>query len=282
MATNANAEATAAWDGPLFERFDKFRFLIVNGPLAHELKALELYPLPAGGNVLEIGCGLGNTTARIAGLIGPGGHVTGVDVSPRMIEASRAEVAAPNASFEVRDVQFDDLAGPYDAVFSRFGTMFFANPGAAMRNVRKAMAPGARLVMVVWRVREDNPWIYDAQLIVENMLGRPEEYTDPTCGPGPFSMAGADTVTDILFGAGFTDVTLTRCDAPFLMGRDLDETVDVVMALGPAGELVRLWGDRQAHRHDEIDAALREGLARYETADGVWGTASTWIVSAVA
>jgi SAM-dependent methyltransferase len=280
-ATNANAEATEAWDGPLFERFDKFRYLIINGPLAHELKALELYPLPVGGGVLEIGCGLGNTTARIAGLIGPDGHVTGVDVSPRMIESCRAEVAVPNASFEVRDVQFDELGGPYDGVFSRFGTMFFANPGAAMRNVRKSMAPGSRLVMVVWRVREDNPWIYDAQVVVENMIGRPEEYTDPTCGPGPFSMAGADTVSDILIGAGFTDVTLTRCDAPFLMGRDLDEAVEVVMALGPAGELVRLWGDRQAHRREDIDAALHKALARYETADGVWGTASTWIVSAI-
>jgi hypothetical protein len=119
-------------------------------------------------------------------------------------------------------------------------------------------------------------------VIVEDMIGRPEEYTDPTCGPGPFSMAGADTVSDILVGSGFTDVTLTRCDAPFLMGRDLDETVEVVMALGPAGELVRLWGDRQAHRREEIDAALHEALARYETADGVWGTASTWIVSATA
>jgi hypothetical protein len=136
--------------------------------------------------------------------------------------------------------------------------------------------------MVVWRVREDNPWIYDAQVVVENMIGRPEEYTDPTCGPGPFSMAGADTVSGILLGAGFTDVTLTRCDAPFLMGRDLDEAVEVVMALGPAGELVRLWGERQAHRHEEIDAALRKALARYDTADGVWGTASTWIVSATA
>jgi hypothetical protein len=95
-------------------------------------------------------------------------------------------------------------------------------------------------------------------------------------------MAGADTVSGILLGAGFTDVTLTRCDAPFLMGRDLDETIDVVMALGPAGELVRLWGERQAHRHEEIDAALREALARYVTEDGVWGTASTWIVSATA
>jgi SAM-dependent methyltransferase len=281
MAISENAEATQAWDGPLFDRFVQFRYLIVNGPLAHELKALELYPPPQGGRVLEVGCGLGNTTERIAGLVAPDGHVTGVDVSPRFIEACRAEVKAPNASFEVKDVQFDDLGGPYDMVFSRFGTMFFANPGAAMRNIRKSMAPGARLVMIVWRARTDNTWIYRAQQIVEGLIGRPEEYDEPTCGPGPFSMSGADTVSDMLLHAGFDDVALVRCELPVLFGRDVDEAVDFVMALGPAGEMVRLWGDRQAHRHDEIHDALKTGLAEYQTDAGVEARASTWIVSAV-
>jgi hypothetical protein len=54
-----------------------------------------------------------------------------------------------------------------------------------------------------------------------------------------------------------------------------------MMALGPAGEMVRLWGDRQAHRHDEIRAALTDGLAKLQTDAGVEGMASTWIVSAV-
>src|SRR3712207_8069086 len=57
------------------------------------------------------------------------------------------------------------------------------------RSVRSALKPGAALVMVVWRRREDNPWVYEAQQVVERMLGRPEEYDQPTCGPGPFSMA---------------------------------------------------------------------------------------------
>jgi SAM-dependent methyltransferase len=281
MAVSENAEATQAWDGPLFDRFVKFRYLIVNGPRPHEDKALELYPPPVGGRVLEVGCGLGNTTEHIAELVGPDGRVTGVDVAPRFIESCCCDVKAPNASFEVRDVQLDDLGGPYEMVFSRFGTMFFANPGAAMRNIRKSMAAGARLVMVVWRVRTDNPWVYRSQQIVEGLIGRPEEYDEPTCGPGPFSMAGADTVSDVLLYAGFDEISLTRCDLPVLIGRDVDEAVDFVMALGPAGEMVRLWGERQAHRHDEIHEALRTGLSEYQTPEGVVATASTWIVSAV-
>jgi ubiquinone/menaquinone biosynthesis C-methylase UbiE len=280
MATNANAEATQAWDGPLFERFVQFRDIIVTGLAKHGAKALSLYPPPPGGNALDVGCGFGDTTEQIAAATGPAGHAHGVDVAPRFIEAAREEVQAENASFSVADVQFDDLGGPYDYVFSRFGVMFFDNPGAAMRNIRRSMAPGARLVAVVWRIREDNPWIYEAQQIVERLIGRPDEYDEPTCGPGPFSMAGADTTSGILVGAGFTDVTLTRFDEPILIGRDVDEALDMVMALGPAGEMVRLWGDRIADRHDEIRDALRGGLAKLQTDSGVEGMASTWIVSA--
>ena len=281
MAANANAEATEAWDGPLFDRFVRFREVIIPGATPLGEKALELYPPPPGGNALDVGCGLGDTTERIAGLIGPGGHAHGVDIAPRFIETATGEVDAANASFAVADIQFDDLGGPYDYVFSRFGVMFCDNPGAAMRNIRRAMSPGGRLVAVVWRIREDNAWVYDAQQIVEGLLGRPDEYDEPTCGPGPFSMAGADTTSGILVGAGFTDVSLTRCDKPILIGRDVDEAIDLMMALGPAGEIVRLWGDRQAHRHDEIRAALTDGLAKLQTDAGVEGMASTWIVSAV-
>jgi SAM-dependent methyltransferase len=281
MTTNANAEATEAWDGPLFDRFVQFRDIIVNGLANHGEKALSLYPPPAGAHALDVGCGFGDTTGRIAALVGPEGHAHGVDVAPRFIEAAKDEVKAANASFAVADVQFDDLGGPYDYVFSRFGVMFFDNPGAAMRNIRRSMAPGGRLVAVVWRIREDNAWMYEAQQVVERMIGRPDEYDDPTCGPGPFSMAGADTTSGILVGAGFTDVSLTRCDMPILIGRDTGEAIDLMMALGPAGEMVRLWGERQAHRHDEIRAALTDALDKLKTERGVEGMASTWIVSAI-
>ena len=72
----------------------------------------------------------------------------------------------------------------------------------------------------------------------------PEEYDEPTCGPGPFSMSGADTTSDILLNAGFGDIVLHRCDLPILIGRDVDEAIEMVMALGPAGEILRLQGDR--------------------------------------
>jgi SAM-dependent methyltransferase len=280
-----NAEATAAWDGPLYDRFVQFREIVTTGLGAHGEEALRLVPPEPGQRVLDIGCGFGDTTQRIAGLVGPAGEAVGVDVAPRVIETARAEAqeaGVANARFLVADVQTTPFEDRFDLAFSRMGTMFFASPVAGLRNVRAALLPGARLVMVVWRRREDNEWLYRAQTIVEAIVPRPEEYDDPTCGPGPFSMAGADTTSEILVHSGFSDITFRRCDIPILIGHDVDEAIDLVTALGPAGEILRLAGDRAAHLHGEVHAALREGLGEYARPDGVWAPASTWIVTATA
>ncbi|TML30821.1 MAG: class I SAM-dependent methyltransferase [Actinobacteria bacterium] len=283
--SGANAEAIAAWDGPLYDRFVRFREIVTTGLGAHGEAALELVPPRTGQRVLDVGCGFGDTTQRIAELVGPTGEAMGVDAAARFIETARAEAAeagVANARFEVADVQTTSFDERFDLAFSRMGTMFFANPVPAMRNVRQALVPGGRLVMVVWRRRIDNEWLYRAQEIVEGIVPRPDEYEEPTCGPGPFSMADADTTSAILLGAGFADVSLRRCDIPIVIGRDLDEAVDLVMAMGPAGEILRLAGDRAAHLHGQVDAALREGLAEFAGPDGVRAPASTWIVTAVA
>ena len=283
--SGANAEAIAAWDGPLYDRFVRFREIVTTGLGAHGEAALELVPPRTGQRVLDVGCGFGDTTQRIAELVGPTGEAVGVDAAARFIETARAEAAEAgvgNARFEVADVQTTSFDERFDLAFSRMGTMFFANPVPAMRNVRQALVPGGRLVMVVWRRRIDNEWLYRAQEIVEGIVPRPDEYEEPTCGPGPFSMADADTTSAILLGAGFADISLRRCDIPIVIGRDLDEAVDLVMAMGPAGEILRLAGDRAAHLHGQVDAALREGLAEFAGPDGVRAPASTWIVTAVA
>jgi ubiquinone/menaquinone biosynthesis C-methylase UbiE len=277
-----NAEAIHAWDGPLFDRFVRFREIMTNGLAAHGEEALRLYPPQVGQRVLDIGCGFGDTTQRIAGMVGPTGEAVGVDAAANFIEAARGEAAeagASNARFLVADVQVTAFEETFDLAFSRFGTMFFTSPVAALRNVRDSLRPGGRLVMVVWRRREDNEWLYRAQTIVEGIVNRPEAYEEATCGPGPFSMANADTATDILNHAGYTDIALHRCDIPILIGRDVDEAVDLVMALGPAGEILRLLGDRAAHLQGEVRDALREGLSVFDTDEGLRAPASTWIVT---
>jgi SAM-dependent methyltransferase len=243
-------------------------------------------PPQQGQRVLDIGCGFGDTTQQIAEMVGPSGEAVGVDAAERFIETARAETeeaGVQHASFLVADVQTTKVDGAFDMAFSRMGTMFFVSPVAALRNVREALVPGGKLAMAVWRRREDNHWLYRAQQIVESIVQKPEESDEPTCGPGPFSMANADTTSDILLHAGFKDIALHRCDIDIMCGRDIDEALDLVMSIGPAGEILRLQGDRAAHLHGQIDAALREGLSEYLRDNGeVWAPASTWLVTASA
>lgn len=283
--SGVNAEAIQAWDGPLYDRFVRFRDIIVGGLAIHGEAALALFPPAPGDRVIDIGCGFGDTTQRIAGLVGESGEAVGVDAAPRFIEtaiAETAELGVANARFEVADVQTTTFPRAFDMAFSRFGTMFFTNPVPALRNIRGALMPGGRFVMVVWRRREDNDWLYRAQTIVEQIVERPEEYDEPTCGPGPFSMADADTVSSQLLAAGFTDVELHRCDLPILVGNDVEQAIELAMSLGPAGEILRLAGDRAAHLHEDVHQALLDGLGDFACEDGLRAPASTWIVSAVA
>ncbi len=245
---------------------------------------LRARPPAEGDRVLDIGCGLGDTTVRLAEMVGPGGHAHGVDVAPRMIETAIDEAAASgleNVSFETRDVETAPFDREFDYAFSRMGTMFFANPVAALRNVREALAPGGLLNMVVWRRKLDNEFMHRAELVVDEYLEEPEESDAPRCGPGPFSMANADTVSDVLKSAGFEDIALSRQDLPYKFGDDLDQAVAFNMAIGPAAEVLRMWGDRVEEIRPKITGELREALSGFVAEDGtVVGPSSTWAVTA--
>jgi len=123
----------------------------------------------------------------------------------------------------------------------------------ALRNVHRHLAPGGTLCMVVWRRRLDNEWLHRAQRVVEQLVRAPDETDQVTCGPGPFSQADANVVTDQLLAAGFRQVALERHDTDIEIGRDVDEAVQFACSLGPAGEA---------------------------TPDGVWASSSTWIITA--
>ncbi len=233
--------------------------------------------------MLDVGCGFGDTTRRLVELAGAGGSALGVDISAPFVAVATEEAAAAGVAsveFRVQDVQTGALGGPFDYAFSRMGIMFFANPVAGLRNIREALAPGGRLVAVVWRRKLDNDWVHRAELVVDKYLDHPDETEEPTCGPGPFSMADADTVTEQLALAGFERIALQRCDLPLKLGDDLDAAVEFNMALGPAGEVLRLWEDRAEEIRPTVAAEIRAAIADFAGEDGVWAPASTWLISA--
>jgi SAM-dependent methyltransferase len=280
-----NEEATEAWSGVLFDRFVKYRDLVVAGLEQHGEAAMRMYPPEPGDRVLDLGCGFGDTTQKLAGIVGANGEAVGIDVSEPFIQASIGEAEAAgvkNVDFFATDVQVGDLKGPYDYAFSRMGLMFFANPVQALRNIREALNPGARMVATVWRRKLDNDWLNKAEQVAEQYLEKPDEPEDVRCGPGPFSMANADTVSEQLQIAGFERPTFTRCDLPIKIGNDLDHAVEFTTAIGPAAELLRICPPDEVERlRPKVEQEIREVLSDYVQADGaISAPASTWIVSA--
>jgi len=274
-----------AWNTVLFDKFCRFKHLLIEGLSAHSDEALARHAYPEGARVLDVGCGFGDSTRLIAASVGPRGEAVGVDCAENFIKAAEQETTQSgigNASFLVADVQSEDLRGPYDFGFSRFGTMFFMLPGAALRNIRKALKPGGELTMIVWRRREENPWLYDAELRVKQIVPvvSHEDSDAVHCGPGPFSMAGPDMVSSMLRSAGYDRIDFERFDADICIRKDVGEAIEFAMALGPAGEVIRLAGEEGQKRKPEVAVALRETLARYVRADGVWAPSSTWFVTA--
>ena len=284
--SDGNSVIIEAWNTILFDKFVRYKHLLSDGLSGHSEEALRRHPPRPGSRILDVGCGFGDSTLRIARAVGTGGQAVGVDCAPRFV-ATATEAAGDerirNASFFVADVERDDLQGPYDRAFSRFGTMFFMMPGAAMGNIRRALRPGGELLMIVWRRREDNPWVHQAELCVREIVPvvAHEETDQVHCGPGPFSMAGADLVSDLLKSAGFDRICFERFDSPICIGKDPDEAIRLAMDLGPAGEIIRLAGEEGARRSGQVVDALRAVLAPYRRDDGsIWAPSSTWFVSA--
>ena len=280
-----NAVPIEAWDTILFEKFSRFRWVVTNGLSAHSDELLGRRPYPAGARVLDVGCGFGDTTRSIARQVGPEGYASGVDCAANFVavateEAREAGIA--NASFFVADVQTEDLRGPYDFLFARFGTMFFNAPVAALRNMRNALRSGGELTMIVWRRREDNPWVHEAELCVKGIVPvvSHEDTDEVHCGPGPFSMAGPDLVSDMLRIAGYDRISFERFDTDICIGRSLDDAIEFAMALGPAGEIIRLAGDAGEALRDEVVASLRKTFANHLQTAGVIMPSSSWFVTA--
>ena len=277
-----DTEFVKFWNTVLAPKFIRFKHILVGGLTLHSEAIFPTLPVREGDRVLDVGCGFGDTAIKLARLVGTSGEVVGVDCCDAFLEIADKEVKASgfaNIRLMRGDAEVSLPSDSFDFVFARFGTMFFANPVAGLRNMRRSLRPGGQMVHIVWRNRADNPWLSMARDVVLRFLPPPGEDAQ-TCGPGPFSMSDESTVRAMMKAAGYVDVEFCRVDAPVLVGKDVTDAIDFQLAIGPAGEVFREAGAQAEQKRPQIEAALAEAINRQKTsAEGIVMPSSSWVIS---
>jgi SAM-dependent methyltransferase len=226
--------------------------------------------------VLDIGCGLGQTTCEAARLAREGG-AHGVDISGSAIERARELALAQavrNVTFECADAQVHRFPQErFDLAMSRFGTMFFDDPVAGFANVGQALRPSARLVMMVWQASERNEW----DVAIRRSLAGTGRPAAGYAGSDAFSLADPPTVTGILEAAGFADVAFTDVREPVYYGPDVAAALDWVRGFACTRDAL---GQLDPAAQGRALGRLREMLAAHLAGDGIWFDSRAWIVRA--
>jgi SAM-dependent methyltransferase len=275
MGEAPNAQQATYWNeqaGPTWAELQE--------PLDRQLESLGRrvmadLALKPGQAVLDVGCGAGATSLALAEAVSPGGSVLGADLSRPLLDLAQHRAAGLPVSFIQADAQTHVFeAGGFDAIFSRFGVMFFADPVAAFTNLRRALKSSGRLGFVCWRTPAENPIMTLPMAAALPLISTPPAPPEPGA-PGPFAFADPERVRGILTDAGFGDIAIAPHDEKIGAG-DLNTVLSLALKVGPLGALLRENPDQRG----AVIAAVRAALAPHEGAEGVKLDSATWIVTA--
>ena len=241
--------------------------------------AMERLSLKEGEQVLDVGCGCGPTSLELAQRVGASGRVLGVDVSEVMLaEARSRSVDLSQLAFRAADAQSCAFAeAEFDAIFSRFGVMFFSDPESAFLNLLGALRSGGRLGFVCWQEPGRNPWMSipgRAAAAHVEMEGPPDPHA-----PGPFAFADGDRVKRILEGAGFEGVVVDAHESTLTVGAGLalDGCVDFLLQMGPAAAALR---EASPDLASAIRDSVKQAVEPYWRDGSLRMDAAVWLVGA--
>ena len=149
-----NEEQIEFWNGPPGQRWAAGQDEIDTAFRKLDEALFGAVKISPGEKILDVGCGCGTTTFRLAELTGADGYALGVDIAKHMLDIAETRAREINSSaafLEADAAQHDFSAMRFDLLFSRFGVMFFDNPFYAFKNLRKAMRVDGLLCFLCWR-----------------------------------------------------------------------------------------------------------------------------------
>ncbi len=249
---------------PLDRMFKPFEVLLVETALARGAR-----------KVLDVGCGTGATTLAIARAL-RGGDAVGVDISEPMLALARARAERERlpATFVLADAETHAFApGFFDAVVSRFGVMFFADPVRAFANLRSAVRRGGDLALIAWRAPAENPFMTVAERTAAPFLPHiPPRRAD---APGQFAFADSARVTGILERSGWAEIDIRPLDVACTFPRA--DLVGYLTRIGPIGRALRAADEQTRAR---ITGAVLPAFDSYIDGDEVRFVAACWMIGA--
>jgi ubiquinone/menaquinone biosynthesis C-methylase UbiE len=201
-------------------------------------RLLACASLAPGERVLDVACGTGLVTFAAAQAVGAAGIVVGVDISGEMIDAAArraVERNVSNASFARMDAEHLELpAAGFDVALCALGLMYVPDPGSAVREMRRMLRPGGRMVIAVWGARSHCGWspvfeIVDAEVASE------------VC-PLFFQLGQSDTLAYVCAEAGLVGIVQHRITT-MLHYADGDEACAAAFVGGPVALAWSHFGD---------------------------------------
>jgi SAM-dependent methyltransferase len=271
----SNAEQAAAWDGDEGAYWDEHARRFDEAIARHHERFLGVLDLAANSQVLDVGCGTGQST-RDSARRAPAGWALGVDLSARMLHVARREAAREglhNVTFEQTDAQIHPFpTAGFDLVIARTAAMFFGDKPTAFANLARTLRPHGQLAMLVWQTAPRNEWV--SCLMNAMAAGRDLPQPRPD-GPHPFSLADPNQARELLDGTGFTNITFAAVEESMYFGHNSADAFKFV--LGMLGWMLHNIDDST---RDQALSSLRRTLDDHERTDGVWYDSAAWIITA--
>jgi ubiquinone/menaquinone biosynthesis C-methylase UbiE len=252
------------------EQYERGFVPVLFGPWAAVL--VERVPPHPGERVLDVACGTGVVTRLAAERVGPSGTVVGADVSPAMLAAARRASEGMPIDWREADagaLPFADAS--FDLVFCQQGLQFFPDRPAALREMRRVLAPGGRLGLAVWRRQEENAGFQALGEVLARHIG-------PQAGElPPFALGDAELVRGLVAEAGFREIEVRRETLPARWPSAEGMLKIVAAGAGPMiAALTALSDEERCALVDDFAAAV----AAYTTDEGlVYPLASNLIIA---